>query len=48
MNLWILVCLFHGLPMASGPHERETCLLMAQSQIQAHCYNIQTRERITP
>ena len=45
MNLWILVFLFNGQPMASGPHELEVCLLMAEYATQAHCYNVKTLER---
>ena len=44
MKLWILVFLFNGQPMASGPHELEVCLLMAQDLPNpqgAHCWNPQ-------
>lgn len=39
MKVWILVFLFHGQPMASGPHELEVCLMMAESQPGSHCWN---------
>ena len=45
IRVWILVFLFNGKPMASGPHELEVCLLMAADQVQAHCWNPQTQER---
>lgn len=41
MKLWILVFLFHGQPVASGPHELEVCMEMAKVQAQAHCWNPQ-------
>ena len=41
--VWILVFMFHGVPMASGPHSIEACIEMAGTQtrisgIKAHCY----------
>lgn len=52
MRVWVLVFLFKGDPAASGPHELETCLMMAQTQIErgikAHCWNRVTRERKSP
>ena len=50
MTAWILVFMFHGRPMASGPHELSTCLEMAETQtklsgVKAHCYNPRTKER---
>lgn len=45
LPVWILVFMFHGQPMVSGPHELESCLLMAQYQQQAHCWNLKTQER---
>lgn len=45
LPIWILVFMFYGRPMASGPHELEQCLIMAQYQQQAHCWNPQTQER---
>ena len=44
LKLWLLVFMFQNQPMASGPHELEVCLLMAQEQTtrsgyKAHCYN---------
>ena len=42
MKLWILVFLFNGNPVASGPHELEVCLLMARDLPNpqgAHCWN---------
>ena len=43
VKLWLLVFMFAGQPMASGPHELEVCLYMAQQQtrgdFKAHCYN---------
>ena len=43
--VWILVFTFNGLPMASGPHELEVCLMMAQERPGAHCWNPKTQER---
>ena len=45
MRIWILVFMFQGQPMASGPFELDACLLMAATQTQisgykAHCYDI--------
>lgn len=53
MKLWILVFMFTGQPMASGPHELEVCLSMAQQQslrsgFKAHCYNPETIKRRYP
>lgn len=45
IRVWILVFLFNGQPMASGPHELEVCLLMSQFQPGSHCWNPQTQER---
>lgn len=41
MKVWILVFLFAGKPVASGPHELEVCLYMAEQAKQAHCWNPQ-------
>ena len=43
-KIWLLVFMFQNQPMASGPHELEVCLSMAQLQTmrsgyKAHCYN---------
>ena len=53
MKLWILVFMFQGQPSASGPHELDVCLSMAQQQVwrtmrKAHCYNPKTIERRYP
>ena len=48
IRAWVLVFLFHGQPMASGLHDLEACLLMAQEQKQAHCWNPNTQERKRP
>ena len=45
MRIWILVFMFQGQPMASGPFELEVCLEMAQTQTlrsgyKAHCYDV--------
>lgn len=46
---WILVFTFYGVPMASGPHELDICLVMAKAQQargnQPHCWNPKTQER---
>ena len=46
--VWILVFIFNGVPMASGPHELPQCLLMAQYQPGSHCWNPTTQERRKP
>lgn len=48
MKAWILVFLFNGVPMASGPHDLEGCMVLAQDQQQAHCWNTRTQERKKP
>lgn len=48
MREWILVFMFTGQPMASGPHDLDVCLEMAQAQVTAHCWNVKTRERKKP
>ena len=55
MKVWILVFLFNAqagpVPMASGPHDLEVCLMMAQDTrwpVQAHCWNPNTNERKRP
>lgn len=45
MTAWILVFMFNGVPMASGPHELPQCLLMAEYHAGAHCWNPKTQER---
>lgn len=45
--------MFQGQPSASGPHELDVCLSMAQQQVwrtmrKAHCYNPKTIERRYP
>lgn len=51
---WILVFMFNGQPMASGPHELPQCLIMAQAQNhrdpkhKAHCYKIYGFVRVYP
>ena len=45
MKVWILVFMFQGQPMASGPFELDVCLHMALEQTvktgyKAHCYDI--------
>ena len=49
-RVWILVFMFHGNPVTSGPHDLETCLMMASSVATpagAHCWNLKTRKRIS-
>lgn len=41
----ILVFLFYGTPMASGPHELEQCLLLSKERPGSHCWNPKTQER---
>lgn len=36
---WILVFMFHGQPMTSGPHDLETCVYMASRNEVAYCWN---------
>lgn len=55
MKIWILVFLFNAqagpVPMVSGPHELEVCLMMAQDvrwPKLAHCWNPTTQERKKP
>lgn len=36
---WFLIFLFGGQPIASGPHDLDTCIYMAASARQAHCWN---------
>lgn len=45
LPVWIFVFLFHGLPMASGPHELEQCLMLAAERPGSHCWNPRTQER---
>lgn len=55
IKTWILVFMFHWQPMASGPHELDVCLYMAQQARQkafgifkAHCYNPKEHRREYP
>lgn len=48
MKVWLVVFMFNGLPMVSGPYTLETCLIMAEHQRTSHCFNIQTSERKKP
>ena len=52
MKVWVLVFLFNAqagpVPMVSGPHELEVCLMMAADvrwPKLAHCWNPATQER---
>ena len=45
LPIWILVFMFNGLPMASGPHELPQGLNMSQYQKDSHCWNPKTQER---
>ena len=53
VKAWILVFMFNGVPMASGPHDLDGCLEMAATQteirrVPAHCWNPKTQERKRP
>lgn len=39
MKAWILVFVFSGQPVASGPHELDVCLYMASQVSAGHCWN---------
>ncbi len=53
MKEWILVFMWMAQPMASGPHELNICLDMAQQEtrkhhFKAHCYRVRGFERRYP
>jgi hypothetical protein len=48
MKEWLLVFMFAGTPMASGPYERMHCVHMTHTRPGSHCWNPATNERLRP
>lgn len=44
-HVWILVFMYQGIAMTSGPYGPETCQLLAKYHQGSHCWNPQTKER---